>query len=169
MGRAAIGLAAIRAALCSARMKVSFTTKEFARLLELVHMGLSVAGARADDPATMPERYEDLAQKLFGMAEGFGCAELVESDVNGELFLNERVTEGAAAEKLDAFAEDTFWAELVARLAARDLRAEIGSAAEAEELEPEHEEKLAEMQDAYWREFEQSGVDHLVLLKGGRG
>ena len=150
-------------------MKVSFTTKEFARLLELMHLGLAVAGAQADDPATMPERYEELVQKVLGMAEGFGCAELVESDVNGQLFLNERVTEGVAAEKFDAFVEDTFWAELVARLAGRDLRTEIGAAAEAEELEPEHESKLAELQDAYWREFEQRGVDNLVLLKGGRG
>lgn len=151
-------------------MKVSFTTKEFARLLELVHLGLSVAGAHADDPATMPERYGDLAQKVFGMAEGFGCAEFVEADVNGELFLNEKLTDGAAREKLDAFIDDNFWSELTARLALRDLRAEAGEAAVSEtELTPEHEAKLAEFQDAYWREFETHGVDHLVLLRGGRG
>ena len=52
-------------------MKVSFTQKEFSRLLELVHLGLTVAGSRPDDPATMPERYSDLAQKVFGLAEPF--------------------------------------------------------------------------------------------------
>lgn len=151
-------------------MKVSFTTKEYARLLELVHLGLTVAGAHPDDPATMPERYGDLAQKVFGLAEVFGCADLVEADVNGELFPNEKLTEGAVREKLDTFVDDTFWNELVARLALRDLREEAGAeAAEAEELSPEHETKLAELQDAYWREFEQHGVDHLVLLRGGRG
>jgi hypothetical protein len=151
-------------------MKVSFTTKEYTRLLELVHLGLSVAGARADDPATMPERYADLAQKVFGLAEVFGCADLVEADVNGELFPNERLTEGVAREKMEAFAEDVFWGELATRLALRDLRTESGSAAlEEEELSPENEEKLAEREDAYWREFEMHGVDHLVLLRGGRG
>ncbi len=151
-------------------MKVSFTTKEYARLLELVHLGLTVAGARADDPATMPERYDALTQKVLGLAEVFGCADLAEADVNGELFFNEKLTEGAAAEKLEAFYEDVFWSELVGRLAARDLRTEIGSeAAEAEELAPEQEDKLAAAEDAYWREFETHGVDHLVLLKGGRG
>lgn len=151
-------------------MKVSFTTKEYTRLLELVHLGLTVAGARADDPATMPERYAELAQKVYGLAEIFGCADLVESDVNGELFPNEQLTEGVAREKLDGFVEDTFWGELVARLAMRDLRAEIGAeAAEAEELAEEHEEKLAEHEDAYWREFEAHGVDHMVVLRGGRG
>jgi len=151
-------------------MKASFTTKEYTRLLELVHLGLSVAGARADDPATMPERYAEIAQKVFGLAEVFGCADFVEADLNGELFPNEKLTEGVAREKLDSFIEDTFWSELASRLAARDLRAEIGAeAVEAEELAPEHEEKLAEHEDAYWREFEARGVDHLVILRGGRG
>ena len=56
-------------------MKVSFTTKEYARLLELAHLGLWMGGARPDDPATMPERYAELTQKIFGLAETFGCAE----------------------------------------------------------------------------------------------
>lgn len=151
-------------------MKVAFTTKEYTRLLELVHLGLTVAGARADDPATMPERYAELAQKMFGLAEVYGCAELVEADVNGEFFPNERLTEGVARDKLDAFTEDIFWGELASRLAMRDLRTEIGEeAAEAEELEPAQADKLAEHEDAYWREFEQHGVDHLVVLRGGRG
>lgn len=164
------GLAAAGGALSIARMKVSFTTKEYTRLLELVHLGLSVAGARADDPATMPERYADVAQKVFGLAEVFGCADLVEADVNGEFFPHEKLTEGAVREKLEAFAEDVFWSELAARLALRDLRTDEGAAAvETEELSPENDEKLAEREDAYWREFETHGVDHLVLLRGGRG
>lgn len=151
-------------------MKVSFTTKEYTRLLELVHLGLSVAGARADDPATMPERYAELAQKVFGLAEVFGCADLVESDVNGEYFPTEKLTEGVAQEKLDAFIDDLFWSELVSRLALRDLRAELGTdAVEAEELSSEQQDKLAAHEDAYWREFETHGVDHLHVLRGGRG
>ena len=91
-------------------MKVSFTTKEYTRLLELAHLGLWVAGARPDDPATMPERYAEVSQKVFGLAEMFGCADLVESDVNGELFPNEKLTAGPVAEKLDKFVEDAFGA-----------------------------------------------------------
>lgn len=151
-------------------MKVSFTTKEYARLLELAFLGLTAAGARPDDPATMPERYADIAQKVYGLAEVFGCANLVEVDVNGEFFPNEEITEGPAGERLTQFVDDTFWSELAGRLALRDLRAEIGKeAAEAEELAPEHEEKLAEHEDAYWRAFEARGVDDLVILRGGRG
>ncbi len=152
-------------------MKVSFTQKEYTRLLELAHLGLWVAGARPDDPATMPERYAELAQKIFGLAEVFGCADLVESDVNGELFPNEKLTEGPVREKLEAFVEDAFWGELVARLAERDLRAEQGGDVTKldEELSEEELQRLEALEDSYWREFEAKGVDHVMVLRGGKG
>lgn len=150
-------------------MKVSFTPKEYARLLELVHLGLWVAGARPDDPATMPERYGDLAQKMFALAEPLGCADLVESDVNGQFFPTEKLTGGPAAEKIDRFVDDAFWGELVSRLAERDLRAEAGSTPLADELTAAEEQRLAALEDNYWREFERRGTDHLVVLRGGQG
>ena len=150
-------------------MKVSFTTKEYTRLLELVHLGLWVAGARPDDPATMPERYADIAQKTLALAEPFGCADLVETDVNGQFFANEKLTEGEASEKIDRFVEDAFWSELVTRLAERDLRNELGSTKMSDELTDDEAERLTALEDGYWREFETNGVDHLVVLRGGKG
>ena len=150
-------------------MKVSFTPKEYARLLELAHLGLWVAGARPDDPSTMPERYAATAQKAFGLAEPLGCADLVEMDVNGQYFPTEKITTGPVQDKMDQFIEDTFWSELVGRLSQRDLRAEVGAAALGDELTEEEERQLARIEDSYWREFETNGVDHLMVLKGGKG
>ena len=150
-------------------MKVSFTPKEYARLLELAHLGLWVAGARPDDPATMPERYSSIAQKAFALAEPLGCADLVEVDVNGQYFPNEKLTNGPVREKIDQFVEDAFWSELVGRLAERDLRSELGPTKLGDELTEEEEERLSAIEDSYWREFETSGVDHLVVLRGGKG
>jgi hypothetical protein len=150
-------------------MKVSFNPKEYARLLELVHLGLWVAGSRPEDPATMPARYAEIAQKVFGLAETFGVGELVEADVNGQYFPTENLTEGAVGEKLDRFVEDAFWSELVARLAEQDLRAELGATKLGDEFTEEESGRLAELEDKYWREFETQGTKHLVLLKGGRG
>src|ERR1044071_7520981 len=135
-------------------MKVSFTHKEYTRLLELAHLGLWVSGARPDDPATMPERYAGIAQKVFALAEPFGCSDLVETDVNGQWFPNEKLTEGVAQEKLERFAEDLFLSELVRRLAERDLRRELGATKLSDELNDEEEQRLAVLEDGYWREFE---------------
>jgi hypothetical protein len=150
-------------------MKVLFTPKEYARLLELAHLGLWVAGARPDDPATMPERYAPIAQRAFSLAEAMGCEDLVEMDVNGKYFPNEKLTHGPVQEKIDRFVEDAFWSELVARLAERDLRGELGSTKLSDALTEEEERRLAAIEDTYWREFEASGVEHLVVLRGGRG
>ena len=150
-------------------MKVSFTPKEYARLLELAHLGLWVAGARPDDPATMPERYAAISQKAFALAEPMGCADLAELDVNGQYFPTEKLTTGPAREKIDQFVEDAFWSELVARLSERDLRAELGPTKLSAELSEAEEERLAVIEDSYWREFETNGVDHLILLRGGNG
>jgi hypothetical protein len=150
-------------------MKVSFTSKEYARLLELVHLGLSVVGAHPDDPATMPERYSDIAQKSFALAEPMGCADLVEIDVNGQHFPGEKLTTGPVQEKLERFVEDAFWSELVGRLAERDLRMELGPTKLGEELSDEEEERLVAIEEGYWREFETHGVEHLIVLRGGRG
>ena len=150
-------------------MKVSFTAKEYTRLLELAHLGLWVAGARPDDPATMPDRYGDIAQKVFALAEPFGCADLVETDVNGQYFPTEKLTAGPVVERLETFSEELFWNELAGRLAERDLRRELGATKLSEELTEEEEKRLAVFEDSYWREFEAQGVDNLVVLRGGQG
>ena len=150
-------------------MKVSFTAKEYGRLLELAHLGLWVAGSRPDDPATMPERYAPIAQKAFGLAEAMGCADLVEMDVNAQYYPSEKLTHGPAGDRIDQFVEDAFWSELVARLSERDLRAELGPTKMSDELTEDEEQRLAALEDTYWREFETSGVDHLVVLRGGHG
>jgi len=150
-------------------MKVSFTAKEYARLLELACLGLAVTGAQSDDPQSLPERYADLAQKIFALAETFGCADLVEVDADGQFFPSAKLEEGPAREKLDKFVDDSFWAELASRLAERDLRAGFGATKLSDELSDEDVEKLGQLEDGYWREFETNGVDHVQVLRGGHG
>ena len=151
------------------RMKVSFSAKEYARLLELAYLGLGVAGVGADDPESLPERYAGVTQKVFALAETFGCADLAEVDADGQFFPSAKLEEGPAREKLDKFVDDSFWAELASRLAERDLRAGFGATKLSDELSEEDVEKLGQLEDGYWREFETSGVDHVHVLRGGRG
>ena len=151
------------------RMKVTFTTKEYARILELAYLGLRVASSDSDTPDSLPERYADAAQKLFALATPFGCADLVEEVAEDEFQPSEKLESGPVLEKLARFTEDAFWRELVERLAERDLRSELGATKLTEELNEEEEKRLEEIEDSYLREFEAKGTDFLVLLKGGRG
>jgi len=65
--------------------------------------------------------------------------------------------------------DDTFWAELASRLAERDLRAGFGATKLSDEFSDEDVEKLGQLEDGYWREFETNGVDHVQVLRGGHG
>ena len=151
------------------RMKVTFTTKEYARILELAYMGLRVASSESETPDILPERYADAAQKLFALATPLGCGDLVEEVAEDEFQPSEKLETGTVLANLARFTEDAFWRELVERLAERDLRAEFGATKLTEELNEEEEKRLEEIEDSYWREFEAKGTDFLVLLKGGRG
>jgi hypothetical protein len=98
-------------------MKVSFTAKEYARILELAYLGLRVASSGSDAPDVLPERYADAAQKLFALATPLGCADLVEEVAEGEFQPSEKLESEALLEKITRFEEDSFWRELVERLA----------------------------------------------------
>ena len=142
-------------------MKVSFTAKEYTRVLELTQMGLWVA-AKATD------RYAEVEQKLLAFATPLGCADLVEGD-EGDLRPSEKLETGTIAKKIMECSEDVFWRELVERLAERDLRSELGPTKLTDELSAKETQRLEEIEEGYWRDFEAHGTDHLVLLKGGRG
>lgn len=150
-------------------MKVSFTQKEYARLLELAYMGLWVAGARTDTPNTTPERYAAVTQKLLSLADSFGCGELVDADAEGLLFPASALENGPVREKMDLCIDSVFWEELASRLAERDLRAELGVDPLPEPLTDEQAMRLEKLEDDYWTEFEAHGADRIYLLKGGQG
>ena len=150
-------------------MKVSFTSGEYARLLELVHLGLTAAGARPESPSSMPKRYNEIAQKVFELAELFGCADAVERDGCGQLFLTPAFVAGPVGETLERFVESVFWSELVARLAERDFKHELRVTELSAKLSADHKERLGRVEKSYWREFEARGLDNVILLRGGNG
>lgn len=151
-------------------MQVSYTTKDYTRLLELVHMGLWVAGARPEDPNTMPERYAGVAQKIYSQAVEYGCSRLVEEDSEGLKFSSSSLENGPSHKLLDSFIDDSFWSELVARLAERDLKCEVHPTLLAEDgLSEAQEQRLEQLEATYWAEVEHNGIDRLYLLKGGQG
>jgi hypothetical protein len=153
-------------------MKVSFTTKEYARLLELVSLGMRTVMGRQGPDSPHFARYSELEQKLLGMAEVFGCSDLVDVGPDGKLVPSGKLDESATLRKIAGESEnDIFWHELVARLSDRDLAAEQAKAAAAGDQGPpvDVEARLKELEDGYCEEFQTHDLSHMVLLRGGRG
>jgi hypothetical protein len=83
--------------------------------------------------------------------------------------MSEKLEHSPAGALLDKFEEEVFWDQLASRLAARDLQVEQGKSAESAKPTPAELEKLESLAERYWAEFEKHGIDHLQLLRGGRG
>ena len=153
-------------------MKLSFTTREYTQLLELVYLGmLTVTNLQGEETAAM-KRYADLEQKLLDLATPQGCADLVTVGSDGRLMFSEKVTTDERLGKiLGDHANDSFWRELVHRLSDRDLAAEqVRKAAGGEGGPPvDAELRLRELEDGLWSEFEKNDLANVVLLKGAKG
>ncbi len=147
-------------------MKVSFTQKEYARLSSWAP-GLWVAGARRRIRRRCPSATRR-SPKGVQLAETFGCADLVEVDVNGQYFPNEKLTEASCAKRSIIRRR-----RVLERNSSAGWRNAICARARTDEarrgVDDEEEGRLATLEDCYWREFEGKGVEHLVVLRGGKG
>ena len=153
-------------------MKVMFTPKEYARLLELVHLGMQVITAHQGHETPAALRYAEIEQKLFDLATPLGCADYVTVGSDGRLAPSEKIMEDERLSKIMGdHNNDVFWHELVARLADRDLASEQARQSMSGKGGPpiDADGRLREMEDAYWDEFEKNDLANVILLRGGRG
>ena len=153
-------------------MKPTFTQKEYQRLLELAHLGMWVVTGYQGEDTAAAKRYFALDQKLLELAAPLGCADLVERQPDGSLQPSPKLAEEERVREIQGdFTNDAFWHELVARLSDRDYSAEQAKHALAEtpgvEPPPTPEERIKQLEEAYWREFEKNDLANVIVLRGG--
>lgn len=153
-------------------MKLTFTQKEYQRLLELAHLGMWVVTGYQGDETAAAKRYFALDQKLLQLAEPLGCADLVEPRPDGTLQPSTKLAEEERLREIQSdFTNDTFWHELVARLADRDYSSEQARRALAAtpgvDPPPTPEERVKQLEDGYWSEFEKNDLANVIVLRGG--
>lgn len=154
-------------------MKIAFTQKEYARLLEMSYIATWVAGAHNEEsPAA--RRYADLEQKLYTLATPMGCADYVDDagDEGQPLYPSRKLEEDSPATKaIDEFEDASFWDELASRLAERDyarelLKTPLPANLGDEERHAHLAKRVGDLEERYWKEFEKGGLDNLLILFG---
>jgi hypothetical protein len=153
-------------------MKDSFSPEEFARLLELVHLGMRTVMSREGGESPHFERYAGIEQKMLKLAEKFGCGDKVDVGGDGKLVPSSKVDADKELQQMVGKADnDVFWHELVARLADRDLGVEQTTAALGEKPGPpvNADARLKEIEEAYWAEFEKHDLARVVVLRASKG
>jgi len=153
-------------------MKLTLSQKDYQRLLELTHLGMWVVTAYQGEDTAAAKRYFELDQQLLELATPAGCGDLVEKRDDGSLQPAPKLAEDERVREIQGdFTNDAFWHELVARLADRDYSAEQARRPWAEtpsvEPPPTAEERIKQLEDALWAEFEKNDLAHVIVLKGG--
>ena len=132
----------------------------------------AVTGYQGEDTAAA-KRYFNFDQKLLELAAAQGCADLVEKNADGTLQPAPKLAEDERIREIQSeFQNDTFWHEIVARLADRDLAGDQAKRTmETPGVEPplSTDERLKKIEDRYWKEFEKNDLASLIVLRGGRG
>lgn len=153
-------------------MKDSFSPQEFARLLELVHLGMRTVMSRQGGASLYFEKYAGVEQKILKMAEKHGCGELVDVGGDGKLVPAAKVDADKELRKMVGEADnDIFWHELVARLADRDLGVEQTTATLSGQDGPpiNADARLKEIEEIYWEEFQKHDLARILVLRADQG
>ena len=128
-------------------MQIDLTSKEFRRLLDLVYIGNWVLNStRGDDRFA---DYDNLESKLFALSPAL--SELW----NGTVIPSRAFAEGGIHEAIAYYEDNVFYEILAEELSRRDM--------DYPEITEENFEEITGRMEQYMSEFQQSGVEHLIL------
>ncbi len=154
-------------------MQIRLSEQELATLAEMVTLAAWVASWNRQEDAELPfSEYEHLESKILAKTANAGLVEMVEFDEASQRYrLSPEYQERSFFQECyDEFRNESFWEELVIRLADRDLIRRIGLKDWRKLSEEERRERTRDLEKRYWDEFTRSGVNNLhVISRPGEG
>lgn len=133
-------------------MQLELTNREFRRLLDLVYIGNWILNStRGEDRFG---DYDDVESKLFAACRDHKMDTLVQ-DWNGVAVPSKAYAEGGIHEVIALYEDTVFYEILAEELSRRDMN--------YPEITEENYQEIMERIDGYMEEFQESGVDRLIL------
>ena len=149
-------------------MKIDITTEEYRDLLDLLYIGNWVLHAHKTEEAPRTKSYDTVIQKIYSSADAAGFGPLIEYDTRDRRYYPSPEFEDStkAIGFIDEFVDDSFWDELVFRLAERDVARRVSGYEQLRLLSPDDRTALlTPAEEHYSDEFYQNGLDHLVIAE----
>jgi hypothetical protein len=144
-------------------IKMEFSESEFKKLMETVYLAEWVINAHTVPDSTVNPY--SLEQKIYKEAKAAGCGEWVTYDGKENVYSPSNLLDEKCHGLLDEYNDETFWEELVSRLAIRDIEEERGQNA-LEKMSPEEQERVIRgMEERYQTETEMHGIDRLEIVE----
>lgn len=133
-------------------MQIELSNKEFRRLLDLVYIGNWVMNStRGEDRFA---EYDQVESKLFGLCKAGPMAALTER-WQGQDLPSRAYMEGGIHEVISLYEDNVFYEILAEELSRRDMN--------YADITEDNYDEIVQRMDEYMDEFEESGVDHLIL------
>lgn len=133
-------------------MQIELSSKEFRHLLDLVYIGNWILNSTRGDDRFQP--YDDLESKIFSLCRGNGMQLLVEK-WNGIDVPSKAYCDGGIHEAIAYYEDNVFYEILAEELSRRDMA--------YPEITDENYDEIVSRMERYMSEFQDCGLDRLVL------
>jgi len=148
-------------------MNFRFSDSEIPTLVELLSLATMVAEWN-QHPAFQSRmaEFNRLENKIFEHLHHSGWAQMIEFNEMEQRYqvTDEFEKKSSFLPCYEEFRQESFWEELVIRLADRDLAQRIGFDAWNQLTEEQRRAQTVEHEKRYWAEFEKHGIDHLRII-----
>jgi hypothetical protein len=146
-------------------MKIDITNKEYRALLDIFHIADWVLNPYKTKEGPETEEYRNLEQKFFSFAQEMGFANLVENDPEMKDYFPTREYDetNVVMEAIVEYDNESFWEELMERLAMRDLIVKEGKEKVMAMDDDKRLVKTEKLQEKYAAEFERHGISRVVI------
>lgn len=145
-------------------MKINFTKKEYAVLLEMITVANWVLHSRCIGDEGRHKDHDALRSKIESYYKEFDAANLIEAgDESGEYYESNELMDHIYNNFIKEYDEETFWDELMDRLAVRDVVRNIG---EDQYVSMDGIDRITQVEDAkepYADEFERHGLNNVII------
>lgn len=140
--------------------KIELTKKQFFTLLKIVYIGNWLANAHRTTDRI--KEYDEITDYIFSHAKQFGFAEYVDEEeaAEGKYYSTRQFEEETEVGFLhEEYNNDTFWEELIERLAVRDTVRNYGEESLAAMDDRERISKIWDAREKYEKIFSEAGLD----------
>lgn len=147
-------------------MNLELSIEQYEALLKLVFMGDWIVGfSDYDNPEPGENRMSEVAQYIYSHADAVGLGNLITHDQNSDTLTLTRDFEESSglADMMEYYEEETFWEELIHRLAHKDFYRHYGDSAISSMAIEERIEKETPFVEKYANEFNENGIENLKI------
>lgn len=154
----------------SKKHAVALTKKQYMALMKAVYLGNWIANAhRGDGPANPRlEEFEDTENVILSHAKQFGFEEYVDDELanEGQHFPTRMFDETSGVmDLIDEYDDDTFWDEIVERLAQRDFENRYSLDEIRKMTNEDRANKIYKYINKWAKEINANGLDNLSIKK----